>query len=431
MPEVYRTPKAVLVEDPDLPAHMDARGVLALRTRGGAAGEWADRVASRLQERAAIIEENHMAVRAVGPDAPLAEGLAYLLNEAFEFYSHAHRAHWNVVGSGADFQSFHELFGEVYEDTYSSIDPIAENIRKLGSLAPCLHVEPEGDPRMSAPGDLAAMLLEENEELLASLRLCFDMATAAGQQGVANFLAERQDMHSKWSWQLRASLGIAEVGEPLPPEASESEVEEEDLGQYSADPEVEARRSLLEACEKRSIPAELRAETMADGKIRVRGYAAVFNQESTGLPFREVIAPGAFARSLQRGDDVFLLVNHDTDQLPLARRSSGTLSLSEDENGLLIDAELDPANPRAAEVASVLGRQDASEMSFAFKVAEGGSRKRDDGVRELSDLDLFEVSIVTWGAYNQTTVGLRSAEGDDTAALRARRARLRQRQLGL
>lgn len=183
----------------------------------------------------------------------------------------------------------------------------------------------------------------------------------------------------------------------------------------SADPEVEERKSLLEACEKRSIPAELRAETMADGTVRVRGYAAVFNQESTGLPFREVIAPGAFARSLDRGDDVFLLVNHDTDQLPLARRSSGTLTLSEDENGLLIDAELDPANPRAAEVASVLARQDASEMSFAFKVAEGGSRKREDGVRELSDLDLFEVSIVTWGAYNQTSVGLRSAEEDDLA----------------
>ena len=201
-------------------------------------------------------------------------------------------------------------------------------------------------------------------------------------------------------------------------EAEEPAVEVEveiPLEMNSADPEVEERKSLLEACEKRSIPAELRAETMADGTVRVRGYAAVFNQESTGLPFREVIAPGAFARSLDRGDDVFLLVNHDTDQLPLARRSSGTLTLSEDENGLLIDAELDPANPRAAEVASVLARQDASEMSFAFKVAEGGSRKREDGVRELSDLDLFEVSIVTWGAYNQTSVGLRSAEEDDLA----------------
>lgn len=201
-------------------------------------------------------------------------------------------------------------------------------------------------------------------------------------------------------------------------EAEEPAVEVEveiPLEMNSADPEVEERKSLLEACEKRSIPAELRAETMADGTVRVRGYAAVFNQESTGLPFREVITPGAFARSLDRGDDVFLLVNHDTDQLPLARRSSGTLTLSEDENGLLIDAELDPANPRAAEVASVLARQDASEMSFAFKVAEGGSRKREDGVRELSDLDLFEVSIVTWGAYNQTNVGLRSAEEDDLA----------------
>lgn len=427
---MYRTPKAVLAEI-DLPASLTAAEVVALRSHGGETGAWAHKIAAAIEQRAAIIKETYMPqIRAMGADIPLADALAILLNEVFEFYARAHESHWNVVGSGADFQSFHELFGEIYEDAYGSIDPIAENIRKLGSLAPCLHVMPDEQRGVSDPGQLAAMLLDENDELIAEIRAVFDMATAAGQQGIANFLAERQDMHQKWGWQLRASLGIAELGEPLSDQVyTEDEAAEED--QYSADPEMEARKSLVEACEKRSIPAELRAETSEDGMVRVRGYAAVFNQESTGLPFREVIARGAFKRSLERGDDVFLLVNHDTDQLPLGRRSSGTLTLEEDDHGLLIEAVLDPSNPRAAEVASVLARNDADEMSFAFKVAEGGSRKREDGVRELTDLDLFEVSIVTWGAYNQTSIGLRTADDQPDLELKQRWLQRKQRQLSL
>jgi HK97 family phage prohead protease len=181
----------------------------------------------------------------------------------------------------------------------------------------------------------------------------------------------------------------------------------------SADLDVEARRSLIEACEKRTVETELRAERGTDGVLRVRGYAATWDREATGLSFREVIKPGAFKRSLERGDDVFLLVNHDTDQLPLARRSAGTLTLTEDETGLLIDAELDPKNPRAAELGSALERGDVDKMSFAFTVAEGGSTRTKDGLRELSDLNLFEVSVVTWPAYADTTVGLRNAEVDD------------------
>ena len=154
------------------------------------------------------------------------------------------------------------------------------------------------------------------------------------------------------------------------------------------------------------------------------GYAAVFDREADGLPFREVIRPGAFARSLANGDECYLLVNHNTDELPLARRSSGTLTLSEDEIGLPFEAVLDPSNPRSAEVISVLSRGDASEMSFAFRVAPGGQTRTEDGLRELRDVDIFEVSICTWGAYSDTSVGLRSATSDDIAA-RWRFAQLR------
>ena len=423
MAEVYAPPKAVRAEI-DLPASLTAPQVLALRDRGGETGAWAQQVAALLETRAAQIKETLMGSlaekRAEGADIPLADALGYLLNEVFEFYAAAHRAHWNVVGSGADFQAFHDLFGEIYEDAHDSVDPLAENIRKLGSLAPCLHVAPEGDYRMTAPGDLAAMLLDENEELIGSIRAAFDIATAAGQQGIANFLADRQDMHAKWSWQLRASLGIAEVGQPLSEDVAMGvDDPEEDPTTYSADPEVEARRAMIAEAEKRTIETEVRAVRAEDGNtVTVRGYAAMWDKEADGLPFKEVIKRGAFKRSLDRGDDVFLLVNHNTDALPLARRSAGTLDLVEDEVGLNIVATLDLRSPSAADLAVALENQTVDKMSFAFTVAPEGSTRSEDGVRELRDLNLFEVSVVTWPAYSDTTVGLRSAEADDDLAAR-------------
>lgn len=419
MTATFRPPKAVLAET-ELPATLTAAEVVELRTAGGLTGAWASRVIDGLLERASIVKENTTMpeTRAIGPDVPLADALAYTMIEVLEMYARAHESHWNVTGP--DFAEYHDLFGDIYSDVYGSIDPIAENIRKLGSLAPSIQV-PQADARNTEAGVLAAMLLEENDEVLMCLRATFDIATAAGQQGIANFLAERQDMHQKWAWQLRSSLGIAEIGQPLAPIAPEAveepEANEAPIETNAADIDTEARRSLIESAEKRVFTTEVRA-ALADGEVRVSGYAAMWDQEADGLPFREVIKRGAFQRSLDRGDDVFLLVNHDTDQLPLARRSSGTLELVEDETGLRMEAVLDPSNPRAAELASALERGDVDKMSFAFRVAENGSMKNTDGVRELRNLDLFEVSVVTWPAYSATTVGKRSA--DDAGDLEAR-----------
>lgn len=170
---------------------------------------------------------------------------------------------------------------------------------------------------------------------------------------------------------------------------------------------LEVRR-IPKDVEKRTYTAELRTEGDSN---TVRGYAATWNTEASGLSFREAIAPGAFSRSLAEGDDVFLLVNHDDQMIPLARRSSGTLRIWEDEVGLPIEADLDPENPIAAGLLSALRRGDVDKMSFAFRVAPGGETTV-DGVRMLTDVDLFEVSVVTWPAYDATTVGVRSASSD-------------------
>jgi starvation-inducible DNA-binding protein len=158
--------------------------------------------------------------------APLIGALYNLLAEATAFYLKAHGAHWNVVGE--EFAQYHELFGEIYEDVHDSLDPIAENLRKLNSAAP---FELKDLARMTndAPQaedyeaeSLAANLYAANESLLENIMVAFKAATDANQQGIANFLAERQDMHQKWSWQLRASLA-EEPGEVEEPSETETE----------------------------------------------------------------------------------------------------------------------------------------------------------------------------------------------------------------
>lgn len=178
---------------------------------------------------------------------------------------------------------------------------------------------------------------------------------------------------------------------------------------YSSTPEAEARATLLAAAERLTMTAEVRAIATDDGSLRIGGYAALFNTEASDLPFREVIAPGAFTRSIENNDPVFLLINHDTDQLPLASSQSRTLTLTQDDKGLRIDATLDPSNPRAQELASALTRGDVDKMSFAFSIAPGGET-REAGLRTLTDLNLFEVSVVTFPAYDSTSVGMRSSD---------------------
>jgi HK97 family phage prohead protease len=279
---------------------------------------------------------------------------------------------------------------------------------------------------------LAADLLIANEALLARIAVVFDLATADGEQGLANFAADRMDMHKRWSWQLRASLTEEIYAEDMLEPAQAMAPMEEDMAEpmpmRSAFPDFEARRGLLATAERFTADAEVRATTMTDGQVKIAGYAATFMREATGLPFREQIAPGAFSRSLQSAEPVFLLVNHDTDALPLASTGSGTLQLREDSKGLYMEAALDPANPQAAALISATSRGDVSKMSFSFTVNDGGE-KREDGLRTLTDLTLYEVSCVTWPAYSDTTVGIRSAEAEPDVALRAKRAQLKQRQI--
>ena len=185
---------------------------------------------------------------------------------------------------------------------------------------------------------------------------------------------------------------------------------------------TEERKSAMATAERITMNAEVRAVATDDGTLKIAGYAATFNQEAENLSFREQIAPGAFTRSLESADPIFLLVNHQSDQLPLASTQSGTLKLTQDKVGLRMEANLDPANPRAAELASALTRGDVNKMSFAFSINPGGE-SRDGGVRTITDCTLYEVSVVNMPAYDSTQVGMRSTQ-DEAEALELRKREL-------
>jgi HK97 family phage prohead protease len=129
------------------------------------------------------------------------------------------------------------------------------------------------------------------------------------------------------------------------------------------------------------------------------GYASVFDKpygvrDSRGQ-YNETIKQGAFKKTLKEQDDVRFLVNHDG--IPLARTSSGTLQLEEDDYGLFVRAELDPSNPTVAEVSSAMKRGDLNEMSFAFAAIKDNFDNNGEN-REVNEARLFDVSVVTYPA---------------------------------
>lgn len=157
---------------------------------------------------------------------------------------------------------------------------------------------------------------------------------------------------------------------------------------------------------------ELREDKPSDGSIgTIRGYAARFNSPSLDMGFIEYIAPGAFGKSLANGDDVRALGHHASQQV-IGRRSAKTLRLSEDDKGLAVEIDL-PDTTFGRDLLTLIRRGDLDGMSFGFEVvAHKWTTETHKGVkvdrRDLLEVNLFEVSVVTWPAYPETEVTARS-----------------------
>lgn len=170
-------------------------------------------------------------------------------------------------------------------------------------------------------------------------------------------------------------------------------------------------RKSASTVETRMLVTDFEVRETADG-MRLTGYASRFNSPSEPLPFVEKVAPGAFKRSLRSKNDVKLLWNHNSD-MPLASTRAGTLKLTEDDNGLFVDAIL-PDTTAGRDARVLIQRGDVTGFSFGFSVPANGDQWSSDGnERTLKSVRLHEVSVgVSFPAYKATegTAQVRSLE---------------------
>jgi uncharacterized protein len=147
--------------------------------------------------------------------------------------------------------------------------------------------------------------------------------------------------------------------------------------------------------------------------VVISGYAAVFNSKtSIGDFFEEVIAPGAFARTISENGDIRALFNHNWDHV-LGRTKNGTLKVEEDNRGLKFKVEL-PNTSLARDLAESLRRGDINQCSFGFFATnDTWDYAVEPAVRTLNEVELYEISVVSIPAYEDTEVSLRSKEIDE------------------
>ena len=148
-------------------------------------------------------------------DDPTAEtliaSLKVTLADVFAMYVKSSYFHWNI--EGPDFVQYHGLLGEIYEDIQGSIDPIAENIRKLGGYAPGsfsryqeLTVIPEASKAIPPAMDMLREIYNDLGTLIASNERSYELAEMNHEHGISNFLGERDGILKKHRWFLRATL---------------------------------------------------------------------------------------------------------------------------------------------------------------------------------------------------------------------------------
>lgn len=180
---------------------------------------------------------------------------------------------------------------------------------------------------------------------------------------------------------------------------------------------TEARSRLMDFVMQDVQMSEREIRTLHMGEIRadeenrkITGYAAVFDSMSGNLGgFRERIERGAFSKALPTSD-VRALINHDSNYV-LGRAKAGTLRMIEDERGLKIEID-PPATQAANDLLVSINRGDIDQMSFAFRLGKDSWEERNgESIRTIHEFDeIYDVSVVTYPAYEETSVALRSMD---------------------
>jgi HK97 family phage prohead protease len=167
--------------------------------------------------------------------------------------------------------------------------------------------------------------------------------------------------------------------------------------------------------ERRNFKTEVRVAKNGSDERRIEGHASVFNTPYTLSDWVfgeivEVVAPGTFTRAIAEKQDVRCLFNHDPNHI-LGRTKSGTLTISEDSVGLAYSC----TPPSGTHVTESIERGDIDGSSFGFIVVKDQwVDERDDknrvikSTRTIQDVDLFDVSPVTYPANDSATSAIRS-----------------------
>lgn len=140
----------------------------------------------------------------------LIELMKKILADSYAFTIKAQNYHWNV--EGPNFPQYHEFFGKLYEEVYSSIDTTAEEIRALGAYSPGSFgrfrelSDIEDETNIPIPTDMVSKLVADNEIILETLKTTFKLADNLDEQGLADYIAGRIDAHKKHGWMLRSII---------------------------------------------------------------------------------------------------------------------------------------------------------------------------------------------------------------------------------
>lgn len=180
----------------------------------------------------------------------------------------------------------------------------------------------------------------------------------------------------------------------------------------------------------RNLQTEIKTRIEPDAQdMYIEGYFAVFGRETELWPGAyEEIAPGAFDETLN--NDIRALINHDT-TLVLGRNKAGTLELKADSYGLWGRVKINPNDTDAVNLYERVKRGDVDQCSFGFNIIEEETDWRDDGTVKwtITGIDLHEVSVCTFPAYEDTGVQARKTEVEQhrQRLLEAKKNKLRER----
>ena len=167
-----------------------------------------------------------------------------------------------------------------------------------------------------------------------------------------------------------------------------------------------------ETRQMRSIASKFETRESEEG-LYIEGYFSVFNSTYELWPgATESVAPGAFANTL--GGDIRALIDHET-RLVLGRNKSGTLELREDSHGLWGRVKINPNDQDAVNLYERVKRGDVDQCSFGFDIVKEDTEVRDDGSVHwtIREVKLYEVSVVTFPAYTETSVSARKRDFEE------------------